>query len=76
VHSTGSRVDADDVSLPARLQLQTHFLDSHPEIGALGTAVENIDEQGASLGKYHVPLDHESLRARLLMSNCLHHSSR
>lgn len=70
-----ARQDADDVSLPDRLMLQTNLLDSHPEIGALGTAVENIDEQGISLGKHHVPLDHASLQARLLMNNCFHHSS-
>ena len=70
-----ARMDADDVSLSDRLKLQTHFLDSHPEIGALGTAIEFIDEQGISRGKDHVPVDHESLQALLLVNNCLHHSS-
>ena len=70
-----ARQDADDVSLPNRLQLQTHFLDTHPEVGALGTAVELIDEQGASLRENYLPVDHESIQARLMLTNSLHHST-
>ena len=70
-----ARQDADDVSLPDRLQLQTHFLDTHPEVGALGTAVELIDEQGAFLRENYLPVDHESIQARLMLTNSLHHST-
>lgn len=70
-----ARQDADDVSLSSRLRLQTCFLDSHPEIGVLGTSVEGIDERGTSLGQDRIPIDHESLHACLLVNNCLHHSS-
>jgi hypothetical protein len=41
-----ARIDADDVSLPQRLERQVAFLDARPEIGVLGTAVEVIDENG------------------------------
>jgi len=33
-----ARMDADDISLPGRFQLQADFLDSHPDIALLGTA--------------------------------------
>lgn len=70
-----ARQDADDVSLPNRFKLQTHFLDQHSEVGAVGSVAEIIDEHGLSLGKSNVPLEHESLQVCLLVNNCLYHSS-
>ena len=78
-----ARQDADDISLPNRLQLQTNFLDTHREVGALGSSVEFINKQGVVLRKKylpvlrkkHLPVDHESLQALLLINNCLWHSS-
>lgn len=37
-------MDCDDISLPERLQMQVDFLQSHPEIGALGVGVAIVDE--------------------------------
>lgn len=34
-----ARMDADDVSLPERLELQCQFLDEHPDVGLVGTCV-------------------------------------
>lgn len=70
-----ARQDADDISLPNRLELQTHFLDNHPEVGALGTAVKLIDEQGDTFGEDYLPTDHESLQSLLLVNNFMHHST-
>jgi hypothetical protein len=39
-------MDADDVSLPTRLEQQVRFLEEHPDVGALGAAVQWIDEHG------------------------------
>jgi glycosyltransferase involved in cell wall biosynthesis len=41
-----ARMDADDISLPERLRRQVQFLDSHPDIGVLGTKFEVIDDLG------------------------------
>lgn len=35
-----ARMDADDISLPLRLKTQVDFLESHPEVGLCGTAIE------------------------------------
>ena len=70
-----ARQDADDVSITNRLQLQVDFLDNHPEVGALGTSVELIDDKGNTIGKNSLPTDHESLQSLLLLNNFMHHST-
>jgi glycosyltransferase involved in cell wall biosynthesis len=35
-----ARMDADDISLPKRLETQVMFLDSHPEVGVLGSRAQ------------------------------------
>jgi len=44
-----ARMDADDVCLPDRLELQAAFLDANPEVVCVGGAVEFIDEAGRTL---------------------------
>lgn len=48
-HATGdyiARMDADDVSLPMRIQQQADFLESHPAFAMVGCNAEKFDEQG------------------------------
>lgn len=52
-----ARMDADDISLPNRVQLQMEYLLSHPEIDVVGGATNEIDENGKNRGKEnHYPL--------------------
>jgi glycosyltransferase involved in cell wall biosynthesis len=44
-----ARMDADDISLPQRLEKQVEFMESHPEVDVLGTGFALIDEAGARL---------------------------
>lgn len=46
-----ARMDADDISLPDRLEKQADFLRNHPEIDVVGGAIEEIDERGESRNK-------------------------
>jgi len=39
-----ARMDADDVSLPGRLKLQSEFLDSHPDFGAVAGLVTHVGD--------------------------------
>lgn len=39
-----ARMDADDISLPARLQLQYELMELHPEIGLCGTWYESFND--------------------------------
>lgn len=41
-----ARADADDIALPTRLTRQIRFLDRHPHVLALGTAMRRIDREG------------------------------
>jgi len=44
-------LDADDISLPARLEVEVSFLESNPEFGLVGGRAELIDENGEGLNK-------------------------
>ena len=55
-----ARMDADDISLPKRIEKQMAFLLTHPEIDAVGGATNEIDENGHNRNKInHYPLTPE-----------------
>lgn len=59
-----AHLDADDVSLPDRLERQVKFLENHEDVGLLGGAFEGIDDQGRLICVERPPLDDESIRAQ------------
>lgn len=61
-----ARMDGDDVALPERLAAQLRHLDAHPDVVALGTAVEVIDPEGRPLGPIVHPTTHEEIERELL----------
>jgi hypothetical protein len=61
-----ARMDADDVAIKDRLIWQTGFMDSHPEIGVVGGAVEWIDATGKPLVIRRYPSDDEKIKTTLL----------
>jgi len=55
-----ARLDADDVAVSTRLAEQVAFLQTHPEIGLVGTQVVPMGTR--SLGKsLRLPLDHDAI---------------
>lgn len=48
-------MDADDVSLPDRLERQLSFMDDHPSVGVCGSWAEIIDSNGNLIGKFCPP---------------------
>lgn len=59
-----ARMDADDLCVPERFQLQIDFLQSHPEVDIVGGAIEEIDGDGVKNGKkITYPMTHEECRA-------------
>lgn len=50
-----ARMDADDISMPDRLEKQAKYLDGNPSVGVVGSAVRHMDEKGLQIGmrRYH-----------------------
>ncbi len=70
-----ARMDADDVSMPDRLEKEVRFLDAHPEIGAVGCNVRLIDGDGNDAGAMAFPETSGHIRWYMLFFNPLAHPS-
>ena len=51
-----ARMDADDVSLPERLEKQVEHLDRQPKVAVVGSAVRHVDERGRQIGMRQYPI--------------------
>jgi glycosyltransferase involved in cell wall biosynthesis len=65
-----ARMDADDVSLPTRLEQQHAFLDAQRDVSVCGT---NIEVFGFRHSVWHLPQDHEAIRCALLFTVFIAH---
>lgn len=70
-----ARQDADDFSLPNRLEHEVKFLDEHPDIGLVGTACFQFSDSGMGEGLCKMPTDDQEIQYELLMRNCFIHGS-
>ncbi|MEM6299439.1 MAG: glycosyltransferase [Bacteroidota bacterium] len=68
-------LDSDDVSLPTRLEKQVAFLNAHPQVGLLGTAVTTISEKGEPLGQMRFETAPNQIKSLLLFQNCFAQSA-
>lgn len=69
-----ARMDADDISLPKRLEIQVNAMDKDPAIGALGTGTR-IFGDGIETRDTNSSLDSDKLKAELLFDTCMCHPS-
>lgn len=67
-----ARMDADDRSLPQRLQLQVEYLDAHPEIALVGTQI-CFSRGGRREQRFEVPSLPRHVRWALHFGNCIGH---
>ena len=71
-----ARQDADDVSVPERLAKQVAFLERHPSVVLLGTAIEWIRDSGDLIGKIgQHPCTDAGIRQKMLLQYSFWHSS-
>ena len=66
-----ARMDADDVSLPERLERQVAYLDERPRVALVVSRVETIGRDATVV----LPDDDAALRRRLLLRNPFTHGS-
>jgi len=67
-----ARMDADDISLPERLEIQTKFMDANPEVGAAGTWAKVM---GGGKKYIKTPSDFEKIKALSVFKNIIIHPS-
>jgi len=67
-----ARMDADDISLPERLEKQVAFMNMHSEIGVCGTWIKYFGEKNLVLA---FPADDATIRCKLLFENNIAHPS-
>jgi hypothetical protein len=66
------RQDADDVSLPQRIEKQVAFLDAHPEVGVVATVPQMVDPNGDPLDtNLYTATQNEEIQRKLLEHMCL-----
>ncbi|MDD2662765.1 MAG: glycosyltransferase [Dechloromonas sp.] len=70
-----ARLDADDIALPERLEIQRAHLQKHPELLAIGTDVQLIDENNKPLRYRRQPAGPAKIRETLRLRNCIIHPS-
>jgi len=68
-----ARMDADDISHPRRLEIQTGFLEQNPKIGLCGTWIRYFG--GTSHAVLKKPLTHEGIRAFTILDSPFAHPS-
>jgi len=70
-----ARLDADDIAKAQRLERQAEYLESHAEVGLVGTWADKINEQGHVVGTLTPPSEGRELSALLDRTNPFVHSS-
>lgn len=69
-----ARMDADDISLPCRFERQVAYLNSHPDVGVVGSFYTEIDADDAVLiPVYRFPVEPILVAWRMAFENPLPH---
>lgn len=70
-----ARMDADDISLPERLEKEHAYLMQHPDIAVVSCFAYVIDDCGRTVGTHCPPLSTEDIRKRSFFSGQICHPS-
>ncbi|MCR4324823.1 MAG: glycosyltransferase [Candidatus Curtissbacteria bacterium] len=60
-----ARMDADDISLPKRLETQLNFLIKNPKVDLCGSWAELINEEGRTVGEKKYPKNDKEIKKAL-----------
>lgn len=67
-----ARMDADDISLPTRLEEQVKFFEENPDYGVLGTSAKSLGKSTAMIIR---PREHQEILTHLLFYTTIIHPS-
>lgn len=68
-----ARMDADDISLPERFQIQYDYLEQHPNIFLIGGGALNIDEKEIIRTINKTITGSDLIKKNLYSKNCIYH---
>lgn len=70
-----ARMDADDVSLPHRLEKQLSYITEHDNTGMVSSWYDIINERGETISTHRPEFEYEDIYYTLTFYNCLGHST-
>lgn len=68
-----ARMDADDISLPQRIEKQIKFMEQHTDVALCGSGYLIINSENKETGKISLPSENEEIKAALLFTNAFAH---
>ncbi len=68
-----ARMDADDLSLPDRLEIQFNYLEKNSNCMLVGSWVDLVKESGKSLKIIKTPVDYKTIKKKIFRSNTFIH---
>ena len=68
-----ARMDADDISYSSRLQFQYDFMQDHPEVDILGTAVRYVDKSNKPVKTMSLPSEDRDIKKRVFRKTLVFH---
>jgi|SRR3989344_4312668 len=66
-------MDADDISMKRRLEIQYNFLERNKDIFLIGAGAIKIDSLGQKIGNFYPITSRLKLNIKLYFTNCLYH---
>ena len=68
-----ARIDADDVAMPNRLEIQYNYLENNRNIFLVGSGALKIDKNGNSINTHKRITNPIKVKKRLEQENCIYH---
>lgn len=69
-----ARMDADDIALPNRLELQLNYVKANPDVSILGGCAIDVDSNGQFISERKVPTNYQQIR-KLIWTNPFIHGT-